>query len=66
MEKGRRPYPVVVESSRFQAVFCANDLLAFGAPDALRVQQVTAEQSSSIGYDDLDMASTHDIQPGPC
>lgn len=42
---------------RPQAVFCANDLMAFGVLDALRAQQMTAQDCWVIGYDDVDMAS---------
>ena len=44
-------------SDRPQAVFCANDLMAFGALDALRAHQISAEQCWVIGYDDVDMAA---------
>lgn len=44
-------------SDRPQAVFCANDLMAFGALDALRAQQFTTKDCWVIGYDDVDMAA---------
>lgn len=44
-------------ADRPQAVFCANDLMAFGALDALRAQQLTAQDCWVIGYDDVDMAA---------
>lgn len=44
-------------SDRPQAVFCANDLMAFGALDALRAQQITPKDCWVIGYDDVDMAA---------
>jgi LacI family transcriptional regulator len=44
-------------SDRPQAVFCANDLMAFGALDALHAQQITPESCWVIGYDDVDMAA---------
>jgi LacI family transcriptional regulator len=46
--------------SRFdrpQAVFCANDLMAFGALDALRASRVQRHDCWVIGYDDVEMAS---------
>lgn len=44
-------------AKRPQAVFCANDLMAFGVLDALRAQQMTSQDCWVIGYDDVDMAS---------
>jgi LacI family transcriptional regulator len=44
-------------ADRPQAVFCANDLMAFGALDALRAHQITAQDCWVIGYDDVDMAA---------
>ncbi|GAC1375244.1 MAG: LacI family DNA-binding transcriptional regulator [Pseudarthrobacter sp.] len=44
-------------ANRPQAVFCANDLMAFGVLDALRAQQMTSQDCWVIGYDDVDMAS---------
>ena len=41
-----------------QAIFFANDYMAFGALDALRAQRLSApEDFWVIGYDDVDMAS---------
>lgn len=42
---------------RPEAVFCANDLMAFGALDALRAHQVQPRDCWVIGYDDIDMAA---------
>jgi LacI family transcriptional regulator len=42
---------------RPQAVFCANDYMAFGALDALRAHGVRAHDCWVIGYDDVDMAA---------
>ncbi|VXC17445.1 LacI family transcriptional regulator [Arthrobacter sp. 9AX] len=44
-------------SDRPQAVFCANDLMAFGALDALHAQKVSTDHCWVIGYDDVDMAA---------
>ncbi len=41
-----------------EAVFCANDYMAFGALDALRARGLSAPRDCwVIGYDDVDMAS---------
>lgn len=41
-----------------EAIFCANDYMAFGALDALRARGLSAPQDCwVIGYDDVDMAS---------
>jgi LacI family transcriptional regulator len=42
---------------RPQAVFCANDHMAFGALDALRAKRVLAQECWIIGYDDVEMAA---------
>jgi LacI family transcriptional regulator len=44
-------------ADRPQAVFCANDLMAFGALDALRANHVQPQDCWVIGYDDVDMAA---------
>jgi LacI family transcriptional regulator len=44
-------------ADRPQAVFCANDLMAFGALDALRASRVQPQDCWIIGYDDVEMAS---------
>lgn len=44
-------------ADRPQAVFCANDHMAFGALDALRANQVQPHECWVIGYDDVDMAA---------
>jgi LacI family transcriptional regulator len=44
-------------SDRPQAVFCANDLMAFGALDALRANRLDADACWVIGYDDVEMAA---------
>jgi LacI family transcriptional regulator len=44
-------------ADRPQAVFCANDLMAFGALDALRAHRMGTEDCWVIGYDDVDMAA---------
>jgi LacI family transcriptional regulator len=40
-----------------EAVFCANDYMAFGALDALHKAQVPSERCWVVGYDDVDMAA---------
>ena len=41
-----------------EAIFCANDYMAFGALDALRARGLSVPQDCwVIGYDDVDMAS---------
>ena len=40
-----------------QAIFCANDLMAFGALDALRRVGAEARDCWVIGYDDVEMAA---------
>jgi LacI family transcriptional regulator len=40
-----------------QAVFCANDHMAFGALDALRANRVPTQDCWIIGYDDVEMAA---------
>lgn len=40
-----------------QAVFCANDHMAFGALDALRANNLQAQDCWVIGYDDVEMAA---------
>ncbi|MCY0906378.1 LacI family DNA-binding transcriptional regulator [Arthrobacter sp. H14-L1] len=40
-----------------QAVFCANDHMAFGALDALRANRIPARDCWVIGYDDVEMAA---------
>jgi LacI family transcriptional regulator len=44
-------------ADRPDAVFCANDLMAFGALDALRAHRIQPEDCWIIGYDDVDMAA---------
>lgn len=45
-------------TERLDAIFCANDYMAFGALDALRVSgQARANECWVIGYDDVDMAA---------
>ena len=44
-------------ADRPQAVFCANDLMAFGALDALRAHRMATEDCWVIGYDDVEMAA---------
>ncbi|MGX9901415.1 substrate-binding domain-containing protein [Arthrobacter sp. SA17] len=44
-------------AGRPQAVFCANDFMAFGVIDALRANHVAAQDVWVIGYDDVEMAS---------
>lgn len=40
-----------------QAIFCANDHMAFGALDALRAHRIQPADCWVIGYDDVDMAA---------
>ncbi|MGO1539316.1 MAG: LacI family DNA-binding transcriptional regulator [Leucobacter sp.] len=40
-----------------QAIFCCNDVMGFGALDALRAKTLTAEDCWVIGYDDVEMSS---------
>ncbi|MET1153742.1 substrate-binding domain-containing protein [Arthrobacter sp.] len=44
-------------ADRPQAVFCANDHMAFGALDALRANRVLTQDCWVIGYDDVEMAA---------
>ncbi|WP_157372026.1 substrate-binding domain-containing protein [Arthrobacter sp. Soil736] len=44
-------------ADRPQAVFCANDHMAFGALDALRANQLQPRDCWVIGYDDVEMAA---------
>lgn len=44
-------------ADRPQAVFCANDHLAFGALDALRANRLQPRDCWVIGYDDVEMAA---------
>lgn len=44
-------------ADRPQAVFCANDHMAFGALDALRANQIQPRDCWVIGYDDVEMAA---------
>jgi LacI family transcriptional regulator len=44
-------------ADRPQAVFCANDHMAFGALDALRANQLQPQDCWVIGYDDVEMAA---------
>ncbi|MHA7223940.1 LacI family DNA-binding transcriptional regulator [Arthrobacter sp. RHLT1-20] len=44
-------------ADRPQAVFCANDHMAFGALDALRANRVLTQDCWIIGYDDVEMAA---------
>lgn len=44
-------------ADRPQAVFCANDYMAFGALDALRSNRFLTQDCWIIGYDDVEMAA---------
>lgn len=44
-------------ADRPQAVFCANDFMAFGVLDALRRGRREGDEPWVIGYDDVDMAA---------
>lgn len=44
-------------TDRPEAVFCANDHMAFGALDALRANRVLTQDCWIIGYDDVEMAA---------
>ena len=44
-------------ADRPQAIFCANDHMAFGALDALRAHRIQPADCWVIGYDDVDMAA---------
>lgn len=44
-------------ADRPQAIFCANDHMAFGALDALRFHRIQPKDCWVIGYDDVDMAA---------
>jgi LacI family transcriptional regulator len=48
---------LLTRGDRPEAVFCANDYMAFGALDALRAQGVDSKECWVIGYDDVEMAS---------
>ena len=48
---------LLARADRPQAVFCANDLMAFGALDALRANRIPGQDCWVIGYDDVDMAA---------
>jgi LacI family transcriptional regulator len=48
---------LLARADRPQAVFCANDLMAFGALDALRANRTPGQDCWVIGYDDVDMAA---------
>lgn len=48
---------LLAQTDRPQAIFCANDHMAFGALDALRAHQVKPTDCWVIGYDDVDMAA---------
>lgn len=40
-----------------EAIFCCNDIMAFGALDALRTKGLTADDCWVVGYDDVEMSS---------
>jgi LacI family transcriptional regulator len=44
-------------ADRPQAIFCANDHMAFGALDTLRAHHIQPPDCWVIGYDDVDMAA---------
>lgn len=48
---------LLTRADRPQAVFCANDHMAFGALDALRANRVPTQDCWIVGYDDVDMAA---------
>ncbi|KQR64175.1 hypothetical protein ASF98_11820 [Arthrobacter sp. Leaf337] len=48
---------LLARADRPQAIFCANDHMAFGALDALRAHHIQPKDCWVIGYDDVDMAA---------
>lgn len=48
---------LLARADRPQAIFCANDHMAFGALDALRAHDIQPTDCWVIGYDDVDMAA---------
>lgn len=48
---------LLARADRPQAIFCANDHMAFGALDALRAARILPQACWVIGYDDVDMAA---------
>ncbi|MGX9901417.1 substrate-binding domain-containing protein [Arthrobacter sp. SA17] len=47
---------LLARADRPQAVFCANDHMAFGAIDALRAKDIQPQDCWVIGYDDVEIA----------
>ncbi|MFD6062582.1 LacI family DNA-binding transcriptional regulator [Rhodococcus wratislaviensis] len=48
---------LLARKNKPDAVFCANDYLAFGALDTLKTANRTSSECWVIGYDDIEMAS---------